>query len=302
MIMFRRFGALALALCSCSQPSAPPPATADTAAVASSAEEPADASARLDAVLAAQSEEAKARYAARHPKETLELFGVQPGMTVVDTLSGPVWYTGILLDYLGSSGKIIPADYAPEMWTQFGDYSPNPKEKETWTADTVAKLEGTRGADDAQVGAVQYGTVPAELEGTVDVILALRAVHHFMRLEESGGYMTKALADMNRLLKPGGVVGVVAHRAPEAQSDESTKGDRGYLKQSAVIAAFQAAGFELAEQSEINANPKDQPSETDIVWRLPPTLATSKDNPELKAQMEAIGETDRMTLKFRKPG
>ena len=68
-----------------------------------------------------------------------------------------------------------------------------------------------------------------------------------------------------------------------------------------MIAAFQKAGFELVEQSEINANPKDQPSESDVVWRLPPTLATSKDNPELKAQMEAIGETDRMTLKFRKP-
>jgi len=68
-----------------------------------------------------------------------------------------------------------------------------------------------------------------------------------------------------------------------------------------VIAAFQKAGFELVEASEINANPKDQPTESDVVWRLPPTLATSKDNPELKAQMEAIGETDRMTLKFRKP-
>ena len=103
------------------------------------------------------------------------------------------------------------------------------------------------------------------------------------------------------MLKPGGIVGVEQHRAPEGQSDASTKGDRGYVKQSAVIAAFQKAGFELVEQSEINANPKDQPSESDIVWRLPPTLATSKDNPEQKAQMESIGETDRMTLKFRKP-
>jgi len=113
--------------------------------------------------------------------------------------------------------------------------------------------------------------------------------------------MTQALADMKKLLKPGGIVGVEQHRAPEDQPDASTKGERGYLKQSAVIAAFQAAGFELVDKSEINANPNDKPSAEDVVWRLPPTLATSKDNPELKAQMEAIGETDRMTLKFRKP-
>ena len=73
------------------------------------------------------------------------------------------------------------------------------------------------------------------------------------------------------------------------------------MKQSAVIAAFEKAGFQLVEKSELNANPKDQPSEADIVWRLSPTLATSKDNPELQAQMKAIGETDRMTLKFKKP-
>ncbi|MEQ1932110.1 MAG: hypothetical protein ABL957_16480, partial [Parvularculaceae bacterium] len=72
-------------------------------------------------------------------------------------------------------------------------------------------------------------------------------------------------------------------------------GENGYLKQDAVIAAFTAAGFEFVEASEINANPKDQPTENDFVWRLPPTLATSGANPELKAQMEAIGESDRMT-------
>ncbi|NLG75036.1 MAG: methyltransferase, partial [Xanthomonadaceae bacterium] len=78
-------------------------------------------------------------------------------------------------------------------------------------------------------------------------------------------------------------------------------GDAGYVKQSAVVAAFEKAGFELIGSSEINANPKDQPTEEDVVWRLPPTLATSRDDPELRKQMEAIGESDRMTLKFRKP-
>ncbi len=295
----RLLSAVAALLLACSgqQAAAPAPETAESPAPAASS----DAFAKLDAVLAKQSEEAKSRYPQRHPKEMMEFFGVQPGMTVVDTLPGPVWWTGILLDYLGPEGKVVDADYAPEMWTKFGEYTPDPATKKNWPADTVAKLNAARGPEAAQVGAFQYGAVPAELAGTVDVILLPRALHHFMRLEADGKYLTQALADMNKLLKPGGIVGVEQHRAPEAHPDASTKGDRGYVKQSAVIAAFQAAGFELADKSEVNANPKDQPSEADVVWRLPPTLATSKGNAELEAKMKAIGETDRMTLKFKKP-
>jgi len=298
MIDHRRLSALALFVFGCSSQAAPPPEAPEAAAAESS---DGAGAARLDTVLASQSDETKARYSQRHPKETLEFFGVQPGMTVVDTLPGPVWYTGILLDYLGPQGKVVDADYSPEMWTKFGDYTPDPKVKATWAADTVAKLEAQRTPEKANVGAFQYGAVPDEMAGTVDVILQVRSLHHFMRLEASDGYMTKALADMKKLLKPGGIVGVEQHRAPESAADASAMGDRGYVKQSAVIKAFQAAGFELVDQSEVNANPKDQPSDSDVVWRLPPTLATSKDNPELKTQMEAIGETDRMTLKFKKP-
>ncbi len=294
----RSWSAIALLLAACSsQQAATPPETAQAASAAA----PAEASAKLDAVLAKQADDVKARYPQRHPKEMMEFFGVQPGMTVVDTLPGPVWWTGILLDYLGPQGKVVDADYSAQMWTKFGNYSPDPATKANWPADTIAKLNGARGPEAAQVGAFQYGSVPADLEGKVDVILVSRAMHHFSRLEADGHYMTQALADMKKLLKPGGIVGVEQHRAPEDQPDASTKGDRGYLKQSAVIAAFQAAGFELVDKSEINANPNDKPSAEDVVWRLPPTLATSKDNPELKAKMEAIGETDRMTLKFKKP-
>lgn len=297
----RRWSALALLCFACSPSAAPAPETAQTAAAATVAAAPTEAPARLAAVLAAQSGETKSRYAYRHPKEMIEFLGVTPGMTVVDTLPGPVWWTGILLDYLGPQGKVIDADYSADMWTKFGNYSPDPATKKNWPADTVAKMTSARTPEAAQVGAFQYGSVPDELAGTVDVVLVSRAMHHFMRLEDGGGYLTQALADMKKLLKPGGIVGVEQHRAPESQSDASTKGERGYLKQSAVIAAFEKAGFQLVDKSEINANPKDQPAEADVVWRLPPTLATSKDNPELKAQMEAIGETDRMTLKFKKP-
>jgi predicted methyltransferase len=297
MTMHLLVGALALALCACSS-EAPPPAAADTSSQATAETSAAE---RLEAVLAAQPEEAKARYAHRHPKETLEFFGIEPGMTVVDTLPGEVWYTGILLDYLGPEGKVIGADYSPEMWTHFGDFAPDPKTRETWTADFVQKAQGWRDEGDAQVGAVQFGAVPEDMAGTVDVVLIIRALHHFNRLEDKGGYLTQALADAKKMLKPGGVVGVVAHRAPEENPDDWASGEAGYLKQSAVIQAFENAGFEFAGSSEINANPNDRPTTDDVVWRLPPTLATSRDNPELKAQMEAIGESDRMTLKFRKP-
>ena len=84
-------------------------------------------------------------------------------------------------------------------------------------------------------------------------------------------------------------------------SDEYADGSKGYLKKAFVIAAAEAAGFEFVAESDINANPKDQPSEDDIVWRLPPSLATSAENPELRAELEAVGESNRMTLRFGKP-
>lgn len=293
-------GLAAMSLFACSKQEPAP--TAETTAPAQSAPAAEQGpSEKLDAVLAALPENEKARFAHRHPKETIEFFGIVPGMTVVDTLPGEVWYTGILLDYLGPEGKVIGADYSAQMWSQFGDYAPKAGEKDNWPADFVKRAEGWRDADDAQVAAVQFGSIPDDMAGTADVVLLSRALHHFMRLDSKGGYMTQALADVNKLLKPGGIVGVEQHRAPESSSDKWAAGDAGYVKQSAVIDAFKKAGFELVEQSEINANPKDQPTEKDFVWRLPPTLATSEKDAELKAKMEAIGESDRMTLKFRKP-
>lgn len=288
-------GAVALALFACSKQE---PTTTN---VESESAAVAQTNAALDSVLEALPEAAKARFEYRHPKETIEFFGIAPGMTVVDTLPGEVWYTGILLDYLGSEGKVIGADYSIPMWQLFGPNAPKPGVKENWTNDFLARAAAWRDEDDAQLGAVQYGNVPDELAGTADVVLLVRAIHHMMRFENQGGHLTQALADINKLLKPGGIVGVVAHRAPESSPDEWATGDNGYVKQSAVIDAFTRAGFELVAQSEINANPNDQPTTEETVWRLPPRLSTSKDDAELRAKYEAIGESDRMTLKFRKP-
>nr|WP_281720976.1 hypothetical protein [Nitrosomonas nitrosa] len=259
--------------------------------------------ARLDAVLSAQPADVQARYEWRHPKETLEFFGVAPGMTVVDTLPGEVWYAGILADYLGPDGEVVGADYSPEMWKLFGGFVNEEflARKATWANDWVAGSAKWAPAEGAKISAFAYGAVPERLKGKVDVLLLVRAMHHFNRFEDEGGWRTAALEDVMAVLKPGGIVGVVQHRAPEGNSDQWAEGDNGYLKQSQVIAAFDAAGFEFVGSSEVNANPADHPTESDVVWRLPPSLATSRNDPALRARMEAVGESDRMTLKFRKP-
>ena len=95
-------------------------------------------------------------------------------------------------------------------------------------------------------------------------------------------------------------MGVVQHRLPETATDKGGDGSRGYLKQSYLVTAFENLGFELVASSEINANPKDQPGESDIVWRLPPSYNGTKEDPELKAKVDSIGESDRMTLLFKK--
>ena len=239
MKFHRRFSACALLLFACSQQATPPAETAQSAAAATSPE----ASAKLDAVLAAQPADAQSRYAFRHPKETLEFFGVAPGMTVVDTLPGPVWYTGILLDYLGPTGKVIDADYSAEMWTKFGDYSPDPKTKENWSAETVAKMTAARGADDAQVGAFQYGSVPDDMAGSADVVLMVRAIHHFMRLEDNGAYLSQALADVKKVLKPGGLL-VIESFASDRSSPQRRPVDIDPVRLKGSLSAFDVLRFD----------------------------------------------------------
>ena len=126
-------------------------------------------------------------------------------------------------------------------------------------------------------------------------------MHNLARFEQADGFLTAAISDAFRVLKPGGVVGVVQHHARDDMPDEWADGNAGYLKKSYVVERMEAAGFEFVGSSDINANPNDQPGAEDIVWRLPPSLQTSQDDPELQAQMREIGESNRMTLKFRKP-
>ena len=252
---------------------------------------------RLAQVLDAQPDETKARYEWRRPAETLAFFGIEPGMTVVEVLPGRGWYTGILADYLGPDGALIGADYPLDMWPNFNFGTPEfIEERRAWGDEWVAKWTGI---DRPELQAAQLGELPDDLDGAADAVLFIRALHNLSRFEEEGGFLSRGLADVYAALKPGGIVGIVQHRAPDEHSLESARGHRGYMNRADVIQKLEAAGFELAASSDINANPADHPSESDIVWRLPPSLRLDDESQRQKNQ--AIGETNRMTLLFRKP-
>jgi predicted methyltransferase len=257
---------------------------------------------RLAAVLAAQPEATQARYAHRHPQETLEFFDIEPGMTVVEALPGSGWYTRILLPYLGSEGRLIGADYSMDMYPLFGFFSEQRlKKQSTWTQDFPEYAAEWGGEDGAAVAAFSFGSMPDEFRGAADAVLLIRALHNLVRFEDQGGFLTAALKDLYDVLKPGGIAGVVQHHARDNMPDDWAGGQYGYLKDDFVIAVMTQAGFEFAGINAVNFNEKDQPAVGDLVWRLPPTLSTSGDNPELRAKLEAVGESNRMTLKFRKP-
>jgi predicted methyltransferase len=257
---------------------------------------------RLHAVLATQDDTAKARYTTRKPYETLTFFGVEPGMTVVEVLPGEGWYSKILVPYLGAEGQLIGVDYPSTIWPNFPFASEAfMAERKQWPARWSTDAKQWAGDDGAQASAYAFDQLPTALNGSVDMVLYFRALHGMARVEEKGGFLTDALARTYELLKPGGVVGIVQHQAREDKSDAWADGSQGYLKSSYVKRMMERAGFELVGESSVNENPKDQPGEEDGVWRLPPSLSASRDNPELQEAYKAIGESNRMTLLFRKP-
>ena len=288
----------------------------------------------LAAAIASRGPAQKARDAARHPAETLEFFRIEPGMTVAEVLPGKGWYSRILAVYLGPHAALYGVNYSDSTWYLFdrdeewiekrialtdkyiervhgyvdnavavSDVELGSVSKETATAVDKTRAAAPGLLDDVdtdiEVRSFTFNTVPVQVAGTVDRVLFIRALHHLHRLEARSGALSQALVAVRGMLKEDGLVGVVQHRLDESAPEEGADGSRGYLKQSAVLRAFEQAGFALVAESEINANPKDKPGPSDIVWRLPPTLLTSKDDPELRAAMEAVGESDRMTLLFR---
>ena len=258
--------------------------------------------AKLAGILASQTDDVIARYQYRHPAETLEFFGIEPGMTVVEVLPGSVWYSGILMPYLGSDGKLIGADYAVDTWIGVGyDSAEFLATREDWPAKWIAKTSDAADKNGPELDAFVHGSLPESMHGTADAILFFRAMHNMNYTAPGAAHLKAAIKDSWDVLKSGGIVGIVQHEARENMSDDWAKGDNGYLKKSYVIGLMEEAGFALAGDSDINNNDKDRPSESDIVWRLPPSLSGSDDDAEKMAAMKAIGESNRMTLRFVKP-
>ncbi len=273
-------------------------------AVAAESAESTSSDGPLAAVLGAQADEMKARYRFRNPQETIEFFGIEPGMTVLEGLPGGGWYTKILAPYLGAEGRVIGASYSLEMFSLF----PFANEafmanQEGWEAKFLVDAKEWGGDSGASVDAVRFASVPDQFANQVDVAFFPRVLHNPSNFQNngSGDYLQQIIADTFKILKPGGVFGVVQHEARAEMSDEFADGSHGYLKKAWLIEQVEAAGFEFVAESDINSNAKDQPTEEDIVWRLPPTYIGSGDDAELKAAVDAVGESNRMTLKFRKP-
>lgn len=225
----------------------------------------------------------------RHPAETLTFFGVKPGMTVVDYLPSGGWYTRILVPYLGENGTYIGMN--PDVSNSpsyFKDRMSNSAEKFPAQA---AEWTGGKGA---KVTAFNIDSMPDELKGTVDRVLMFREFHNQYRFD----WLYADLVATRALLKDDGMVGVVEHRAKANAPASYTGGGKGYMRERDVISAFEAAGFDLVAASEINANPKDPADHVNGVWMLPPSLGGATD--ETRPVLQAIGESDRMTLLFRK--
>ncbi len=280
--------ALALILAACSD-------GAETTSVETNgAEESRVAGANLaDVIGHARRDERRARDEWRHPLETLSFFGIRPDMTIVEVLPGNGgWYTQILTPLTAEQGRIIGVTYPENLWVQmFSSWNEDSYERFGADITQMGRYMSIEGVDSAQpIIGYTIDNIPDEEDGQADAVLFFRAMHHLFRFEQP--LVDTALSEVFDMLAPGGVVAVVQHRAPEDADAEFANGNNGYLKQSDVIAAFERAGFVLEEASEINANPND-PADG-YVWRLPPSTT---DNPDTLA----IGESDRMTLRFRKP-
>ncbi len=245
--------------------------------------------ATLDKVLAGshRSDENRARDKYRHPKETLQFFGFRQDMSVMEVSpGGGGWYTEVLAPTLRERGKYIAASWDPKSTS---DYVKKNSKK---FADKLASAPNLY--DRAKVVALQ---APNELkpvpDGSVDMVLTFRNIHGWMG-DDSADAMFKA---MYTSLKPGGILGVVEHRAKTGKPQDP-KAESGYVREDYAIAMIEKAGFKLIGKSEVNANPKDTADHAEGVWALPPTLRGGDVD---RDRYVAIGESDRFTLRFQKP-
>jgi predicted methyltransferase len=241
----------------------------------------------VDRALAAshRSAENRARDAYRHPRETLQFFGLRADMTVVEVWPGGGWYTEILAPLLQDRGRLYAAHLDPAT----SEYARR-------TVDDFRAKLAARPDLYAKVVVTTLAAPPARSEiappGSADLVLTFRNLHNWMMF----GWQREAFEAMHAALKPGGVLGVVEHRG-DPRRPQDPKAASGYVHEQYAIQLIESVGFELAGRSEINANSRDAKDYEKGVWTLPPTFAAGARDRERYA---AIGESDRFTLKFVK--
>jgi predicted methyltransferase len=260
------------------QPARPSPPASATAATA----------AKLDPILAGswRSDANKARDQYRHPKETLTFFGVKPTDTLIEITPGGGWYAEVLAPLMKGSGTYIAAIAKPK----------NPEGEAARDQSGIRKKFADDSAEFGEAKIVEFdGQAPNfGPPGSADIVVTFRNVHNWAE----GGTAPQMFKAFYDVLKPNGVLGVEDHRAADGADVEKVK-DSGYLPTDYVIKLATDAGFKLKDKSEINANPKDTKDYEKGVWTLPPTYQLKDKDHDKYA---AIGESDRMTLKFVKGG
>jgi predicted methyltransferase len=244
----------------------------------------------LDQILAGSHRDPKnaARDVYRHPKQGLLFFGIRPDMTAVEVWPSGGWWTEILAPLLKERGKYYAAWYA----TQAAGASDYAKEQEKKFDAKLAERPDLYGGV-IKTHLLAPAFVDMAPKGSADLVLTFRNVHNWAKAGNAEA-MFKSFYDV---LKPGGILGVVDHRAKPGTAFQRQI-DSGYLTEEYVIGLAEGAGFRLAEKSELNANPRDTTDHPRGVWTLPPTLALGDQD---RDRYLAIGESDRMTLKFVKP-
>jgi predicted methyltransferase len=261
------------------------PAATDATAAAEVAVNPSLAAAVADPKRDAD----RARDRWRNPAQTLAFFQVAPDMKVGEYAPGGEWYSRMLGLYLGPKGKLVGLYFDPTSGAFNEKSQQGIRDGAVKYPDDVAKATGLP-AD--RFAGMTLEALPEGEKGTFDRILVMRMMHNLMRWNIADS----EIKAMRELLKPDGMIGIEQHRAKADAPFAYTDGSKGYLREADVIKFMEVNGFTFVGAAPYNANPNDPANHAEGVWEMPPTLATKRDD------LKALGESDRMTLLFRKRG